>query len=620
MQINIDLASNRAYIPLNGPASAGRGNTQKTRLIGGVGEMNMYNGLHIALIQDNPTVGDVTANVERAITHLHKNKEEDLIVFSEMFVTGYPLGDLVLRPGFMAIAAAGIEKIKNAVVDLQGPAVLIGAPMAGAELPYNAAFLIEPSGAVRVVRKTELPNDDVFDERRTFASEGAKPRALPFRGYRLGIQICEDVWHGPVSRALADDRADILLVLNGSPYQRGKQDTRHHIARARIRATGLPMAYVNQVGGQDELVFDGGSFIMNPDGGFSEAAAFVPDEMHIVLHRDEAGDPHLRFASGFVARSYPQDPVASDYEACVLGLRDYVKKTGMPRVFVGVSGGLDSALVLAMAVDAIGSDRVVGVMMPSAHTGQESLDLADDLMTRLGVHKHEIRIDTVIDGLDPALTAAGEALATQLGVKADHSVARENYQSRLRAVALMGLTNQLGGIVLSTGNKSEMSVGYATLYGDMCGGFNPLKSVYKTTAFEMCRWRNAVSELAGQAKIIRDPIPKKIITRPPTAELSEGQTDQASLGDYDLLDHVLESIVEGRADPKTAAARLLAKFGDKDVFKRSGGYAALSYAEKIARLVRIAQYKRDQSPPGVKLNQTDYGLGWRYPIAGKYAL
>lgn len=578
--------------------------------------------LCLAVIQDNPTVGDIDGNIDMAIAHLRENLDADLVVFPECFVSGYPLGDLVLRPGFLVEVRKGLDRLQAEVIKAQGPAVLIGAPLAGAELPWNAALLIEPSGATRVVRKTELPNADVFDERRTFASAERPPEPLPFRGFRLGVMICEDMWHGRVTRALADELADVLLVLNGSPYQRGKQPVREAHARARVRATGLPLIYANLVGGQDELVFDGRSFAMQPGGETCTAGLFRPDVMRLVLEK-AAGGALVHLDPRFEPSPQVEDGIASDYAACVLGLRDYMRKTGMPHAFVGVSGGLDSALVLAMAVDALGRDRVTGVMMPSAHTGRESLDLADDLMRRLGVHRATIPILDGVSVMDEAIGAAAAGLAAGLRRDPAMGIARENVQSRLRGMTLMGLSNALGGIVLSTGNKSEMSVGYATLYGDMCGGFNPLKSVYKSDAFKMAEWRNATTGIAldmTDLAFVHDPIPAGIISRPPTAELAEGQTDQASLGDYDLLDMVLKCLVEERMDAASAARALEARFGRDDVWRRSGGYHPDTYAAKIGRLVRIAQYKRDQSPPGVKLNATDFGLGWRYPIAGDYRL
>lgn len=582
--------------------------------------------LRLSLIQANPITGDVHNNTELVLSAIESERASDLIVFTECFLTGYPVNDLVLRPGFLRGVEEGIARVRAAVIEADGPAVLVGAPMAAATLPYNAAYLIEPSGDVRIVRKSELPNTDVFDERRTFAmADPAEAAPLLFRGFRLGVQICEDMWHGPVSRALADECAEALIVINGSPYQRGKAAARARNAEARVRATGLPLVYVNQVGGQDDLVFDGRSFTMNTDGAVLNASAFRPDVMRVSLVRegarvhvegvDEFADPVAPVAAG----GAPVE-IAEDYAACVLGLRDYADKTGSPRVFVGVSGGLDSALVLSMAVDALGPDRVVGVMMPSEHTGQESLDLADDLMTRLGVRRRVVPITGAYSAVDAAVSPEAESLATEIGVVATHAITRQNYQARVRGVILMGLSNALGGIVLSTGNKSELAVGYSTLYGDMVGGFNPLKSVYKSDAFVMARWRNACDPAVNGLIGPDCPIPEGIIDRPPTAELAPGQTDQENLGAYEVLDAVLRLMIEERMGPQAAARRITRDIGEARIAELCGGKSPFEYAERVAGMLRAAQYKRVQAPPGVKLNETDFGLGWRYPVAGRYAL
>lgn len=577
--------------------------------------------LRLALVQDNPVVGALSANTQAAIYHIQANKDADLVVFSECFVTGYPLGDLVLRPGFLHQTEKAINTLRDAVIDLAGPAVLIGAPLASTHLPYNAAYLIEPTGAIRIVRKAELPNSDVFDERRTFAhapAEDAKP--LAFRGFNLGVEICEDMWHGRVSRALADELADVLVVINGSPYNRGKDAERRRHARARSEATGLPLIYVNQVGGQDELVFDGGSFTLNPDGATMSAAAFGRDTLHVTLRREASGKVHIEGAAPEEFAPYPANQIEADYRACVLGLRDYVEKTFTPHVFVGVSGGLDSALVLSMAVDALGPERVFGVMMPSRFTSQDSLDLAEDIMTRTGVHKRTIMIDEIFETLDATMTPAAEAFGNAAAIEPNLAIARENYQARLRGMALMGLTNSLGGILLSTGNKSEMAVGYATLYGDMNGGFNPLKSVYKSEAFEMARWRNAADPNTISGYAVADPIPAGIISRPPSAELAQDQEDANSLGDYAALDCVLKSLIEDRADVRATTRALEAAFPAAKLRSLISEASAEAYVSRIAGLVRRAQYKRAQSCPGIKLHPTDFGLGWRYPIAGDYTL
>jgi NAD+ synthase len=577
--------------------------------------------LNIVLIQDNPTAGDLSGNAGKILKKIQEHPNADLLIFPEAFLTGYPIGDLVTRPGFLAKVDDHINALRADVSSANGPAILFGAPRAGVNLPYNAAYLIEPHGPMQVISKTELPNNDVFDERRTFQSgkiEGVRP--MSFKGYQLGVQICEDIWHGRVSRALADEVADVLIALNGSPYARGKQDIRVKHASARARDTGLPLIYLNMVGGQDELVFDGGSFIMNEPGVYLEAPAFECADMRIRLYRDKTGSAHFAL-NDIVDNCYSEDHMQNDYRAVLTGLRDYLIKTGMKKVFVGVSGGLDSALVLTMAVDALGADAVTGVMMPTRHTSQESKDLAQDLMTRLGVHQLTIDLENEFSLAGGSAILNAKVLAEKHGIESNIGIMQENLQSRLRAVHLMALSNALGGIVLSTGNKSEMSVGYATLYGDMCGGFNPMKSIYKSRAFEMAAWRNDqfIWDKLGPNVII-DPIPERIITRPPSAELADDQSDEAALGSYDLLDCVLEAIIEKSFGVLQTADLIKSKWSLEELEHMAGGRSPEEYCERIAHLVRISQYKRDQSPPGVKLNDTDFGLGWRYPIAGIYAL
>lgn len=572
--------------------------------------------LRLAVVQADPVLGDIDGNLSRALSFVDAHSDADLVVFPECFLTGYPIEDLALRPGFITRAEDALSDLHKAVIEREGPGALIGAPVSGADLPYNAAVLLSPDGARRVTRKVELPSHDVFDERRVFASEGGAPSPVSFRGVRLGVLICEDVWHGRVSRALADEGAEALIALNGSPYERGKREVRHDLVRARTRETGLPVVYANLVGGQDELVFDGASFVHDPDGGLWEVDAFTEKVMDLVLKGDASG---LRVVPrGAKAPVSAQTPATGlDYAACVTGLRGYVTKIGAPHVVVGVSGGIDSALVLTMAVDALGADKVIGVMMPSRHTGEESLDLANDLMTRLGVRQ----VTAPVEPGYKVMTAGVEAAvaATVPDTLPDFGVTRENLQSRLRAVTLMGMTNAIGGIVLSTGNKSEMSAGYATLYGDMCGGFNPLKSVYKSDAFRMARWRNAATGVLGAGAVTADPIPDRIITRPPSAELAPDQNDEDALGDYEVLDMTLRGLIEDRLDARSVARRLAARMGEDHVVEKTGETPAV-YAARVSRLTRIAQYKRDQSPPGVKLNPTDFGPGWRYPVAGRYEL
>lgn len=569
----------------------------------------MTNSLKIKMVQANPSVGDIDGNVDLAISHL--SDDVDLIVYSECFITGYPINDLALRPAFVHKAEEAVLRLRDAVVAKAGPAILIGGLKSGSVLPYNTAYLIEPSGSVRSVFKTELPNSDVFDEVRLFSAYTQVPKPLAFRGHNLGVMICEDMWHAKVAESLYGEGADILIVINGSPYERDKQPIRVNHARRRIRGKNIPLIYVNQIGGQDELVFDGGSFVIDQKGQVIVQKPFSETTVNVVFSKDggiEAEKP------SYAHETYPI-AIEADYRACVLGLKDYLRKTGSSRVVIGISGGLDSALVATMAVDAIGSKNVVGVMMPTRYTGGESLELADDLMNRLGIVREILPIESVFNTVKDEVGSVIARLAEKMGITPNMSITEENQQARIRGLSLMSISNALGTMVLSTGNKSEMAVGYATLYGDMCGGFNPLKSLYKSYAFKVCHWRNSVDgRVLFGSEVGMNPIPERIITRPPTAELKDDQTDEKALGPYNILDFVLHNLIEEKLDSATIAVAL-AKMDD---FKNSIEMSPLAYAEKIARLVTIAQYKRNQACPGVKLGRTDFGAGWRYPISNKY--
>jgi NAD+ synthase len=574
--------------------------------------------LRLALIQANPTVGAIDANLARALAYCESHKDADLIVFPECFASGYPLEDLVLRPGFLARVAQGIEGFAAGVRKLNGPAVLIGAPVAGANLPYNAAHFITPDGAIRTIVKTELPNDDVFDERRVFA-QGRDPRPLDLNGWRVGAMICEDMWHGRVTRALTDELADFLIVINGSPYEIDKMPVRLAHARERVRTSGCPLIYLNMVGGQDELVLDGASFVLDEEGEIvAQMPAFTEATMRLELTRigswADNGSIEIRSIEqekgdilGEVVR-YP-DSLESIYAACTLGLRDYIEKNGFPRAILGVSGGLDSALVAALAVDAIGADRVVGVMMPTRFTANESLDLATDLFQRLGCRHGVAPIGAMFDPYEKTLDEIGPALMGTTPPAAARSLTSENFQPRIRGALLMGLSNAYGGLVLSTGNKSEMSVGYATLYGDMCGGFNPIKDLYKTTAFDLCRWRN--ENHRDWMRGGKNPIPQGIIDRPPTAELKPDQTDEASLGAYEVLDTILRLLIEHLLAPDEAL---------RQAERQLNTTLDPAYVRRIAALVKGAEYKRRQAPPGIKLTGRPFGKGWRYPMTNRASL
>ncbi|HVI89261.1 MAG TPA: NAD+ synthase [Dongiaceae bacterium] len=564
--------------------------------------------LRLALVQINPTVGDFAGNVDKAVAACKAHRDADLVIFPECYLSGYPLEDLVLRQDMQASIRRHVALLAERIAAEKLPPVLIGTPVTGTNLPFNAAHLISADGIVHTIAKNELPNEDVFDERRIF-EQGQNPKPMVFHDWRLGAMICEDMWHGRVTRALVDELIDCLIVINGSPYEIDKQSIRFDLARERVRRAGKPLLYLNMVGGQDELVFDGASFALDRHGKvIAQLPAFHEAVMRVTLHRTADGIEIKADDSANSVTPYPER-LEAIYTACVLGLRDYIEKNRFPHVMLGVSGGLDSALVAAMAVDAIGKDRVYGFMLPARHTGSLSLDLARDLFARLGCRHHSIAIEAPHHALEGQLE---EVAAQGLFAKArpeDIGLAGENLQPRLRGMLLMAISNAYGGLVLSTGNKSEMSVGYATLYGDMCGGFNPIKDLYKTTAFELSRWRNHVRPdwvLGGD-----DPIPESIISRPPTAELRPDQTDESALGSYDHLDTILRLLIEGQHSPLRARDLASTQLGQE---------IAMDYVEKVARLVKRAEYKRRQAPPGVKLTSKSFGKGWRYPITNRAEL
>jgi NAD+ synthase len=558
--------------------------------------------LRITCIQANPTVGAIAANF--AIIRRHRREfrdRADLLIFSEFFGAGYPVQDLALRPGFVRDFHSALTALAEEMRGSPGPALLLGGPQPGAALPFNAMFLIDTDGGIKAVLKHRLANDEVYDEKRTFA-EGPLPTPIEFRGFRLGVLICEDFWHGNVARALADEGADVLIIPNGSHFTLGKQAVRLELARRTVARLGLPLVYVNQIGGQDELVFDGGSFAMDRHGNTLAQIAFREASFDLVLERGEHGpdiaaDNYL----GNPVNFYP-DALEATYQAMVLGLRDYVGKNRFPGIVLGMSGGIDSALSAAIAVDALGPARVQLVRMPSPYTTDISMEDAAEAAKLLGT-----RIDTV--DIKPAMDAFRSMLAPLFaGLEPDTT--EENIQARARGMVLMAISNKLGRMVLSTGNKSEMSVGYATLYGDMCGGYSVLKDAYKTNVFALARWRNAERPdgLLGPAGPV---MPERIITRPPSAELKSDQTDEAALGSYAHLDAVLRNLVEGLNDPRRAAALASAETGTP---------VDTAYAERIGKLVWHAEYKRRQGPPGVVLSRRGYDKGWRLPITNDYGL
>ncbi len=550
--------------------------------------------LAIAVAQFNAIVGDISGNLERARKARTQAARDaaDIIAFSELFIAGYPPEDLVLKPAFQAACRVAVEALARDTAD-GGPAVLMGTPWVEGGKLYNAYALL-CAGRIEAIRyKVNLPNYGVFDEKRVFAA-GAVPGPVSFRGVRLGLPVCEDIWtdwgdYENVVECLAETGAELLVVPNGSPYWRDKADVRLNVAVARVTEAGLPLIYINQVGGQDELVFDGASFALNADRSVAfQLPAF--EETVLTTRWSRAGDV-WRCAQGPIALA--EDSDKADYTACMLGLRDYVDKNRFKGVVLGLSGGIDSALCAAMATDALGRERVRCVMLPYRYTSQESIDDAAAIVRALGVRYDIVPIETAVHGLEAAL--AGVLAGTV------RDVTEENLQARARGTILMAISNKFDAMVVTTGNKSEMSVGYATLYGDMNGGFNPIKDLYKTEVYRLARLRNTWKPDGA-----RGPdgavIPQNVITRAPSAELRENQTDQDTLPPYDVLDPILERLIEGEEPVSTIVA---AGF-DRDTVM------------KIERMLYLAEYKRRQAAPGVKVTLKNFGRDRRYPIVNRF--
>jgi len=549
----------------------------------------MTDTLSICLAQLNPVVGNVEANIARARSARAEAaaKGADLIVFTELFVSGYPPEDLVLKPAFQDAARAVLEDFAADTAD-GGPAVLIGVPLRDAGLLHNSVALLEGGKVAEVRHKQMLPNYGVFDEMRVFAP-GRDPDPIPFRGIKLGVPICEDIWHEHVVATLKARGADLLLVPNGSPFEATKHGARMDHVRARISESGLPLAYVNQVGGQDELVFDGASFVMNTD--FTVPLSMPAFDEDLVMTEWTRGEAGWTCAPG--ARAPDPEGLEAIYSACVLGLRDYVNKNRFPGVVLGLSGGIDSAICAAMAADALGPDKVRCVMLPSKYTSQESLDDAEACAKLIGTRLDTVAISETVDAIEGALAPLFEGR--------DPDITEENIQSRARGLLLMALSNKFGDMVVTTGNKSEVSVGYATLYGDMNGGFNPIKDLYKMQVFALCEWRNQNKPAIGLGPDGRV-IPQRIIDKPPSAELREDQKDEDSLPPYPVLDDILEGLVEH----EQSAEEIIARGHDRDVVKR------------IEHLLYIAEYKRRQAAPGVKIGRKNFGRDRRYPITNGF--
>jgi NAD+ synthase len=539
--------------------------------------------LRIALAQLHQRVGDLAGNAEAMLEWRSRAKGADLIVYPELQLTGYPPEDLVLKPEFVRRTMEAAERLVDATAD-GGSAMLFGTIHSENGANYNAFLLAEGGKLVGRTLKRELPNYGVFDEKRVF-TPGPLPEPLTFRGVKLGVPICEDIWLESVCAHLARAGAELMLVPNGSPYETDKDVRRQQLVRDRVVFTALPMAYLNRVGGQDELVFDGSSFVVNDDG---EIAVQMIDWEEALTVTDWVRGPNgWRCEAGERATlaAYPEDI----YLAMMTGLRDYVGDNGFPGIILGLSGGIDSALSAAVAVDALGADKVRCVMMPSKYTSDESLEDAAECARMLGV-RHDV-IPIV-----PGVKALGEMLSGIDGLAA------ENIQARLRMVTLMALSNQGGQMLLTTGNKSEMSVGYATLYGDMAGGYSVLKDAYKTTCFALSRWRNE-NRPKGALGPVGPVMPQRVIDKPPTAELRPNQKDEDSLPPYSLLDRILEGLVEKELSVKETA---------------SATGADLAVVADIEKKLLRAEYKRRQAPPGVKLGSRNFGRDRRYPISNAF--
>jgi NAD+ synthase len=533
----------------------------------------MTDKLIIALAQMNPTVGGIATNLAKARKEIAKLKHVDLVLFPELYISGYPPEDLVLRQSFVAACKTACEEL--AVEFAQGPAILIGLPWREGDKLHNAVALLN-GGKIETVRfKYDLPNYGVFDEKRVF-QPGPAPGPINFKGVRIGVPICEDIWTEETCETLAETGAEILLSPNGSPFERNKDDVRLNLVVARVSETKLPLVYLNQVGGQDELVFDGASFVLNADRSLALQMPMFEEAVAITEWR--RGDDGWHMVPGLVAKLPENEEEA--WKACVLGLRDYVDKNRFPGVVLGLSGGIDSAVVAAMAIDALGAARVHCVMLPYQYTSRDSLVDAEECAKLLGVRYDVVPIKEPVEGF---LAGLAPMFA---GKKSDTT--EENIQSRSRGVILMAISNKFGSMVLTTGNKSEMNVGYATLYGDMNGGFNPIKDIYKVEVYRLARWRNTQSYV----------IPTRIITKAPTAELRENQKDQDSLPPYEALDDILEGLVER----EQTVAEIVARGHDVALVKR------------IQHLLYVAEYKRRQSAPGVKITRKNFGRDRRYPI------
>ena len=530
--------------------------------------------LKIAIAQINATVGDLAGNAACILDFSQRAQADgaDLVLTPELALCGYPPEDLLFRADFYEACERELDALAE---QTPGISLLVGHPVAREGNCYNAATLISKGNRVATYYKQRLPNYEVFDEERYFES-GDAPCVVTINGVRCGINICADVWEAGAADLARDAGAEVLLVLNASPYHIGKQKLRAQVLRERIAATGLPVVYANLVGGQDELVFDGGSFALDSKGAVCCQLPKFEEALAIVEFAD--GEP----LPGDVASECSVEEEV--YQALVLGVRDYIGKNGFPGALIGLSGGIDSALTLCVAVDALGADKVRAVMMPSPYTAEISLADSRQMIRLLGVRYDEIPIE-------PAMQTFAAMLEKEFaGLPADTT--EENLQARIRGMILMALSNKSGSLVLTTGNKSEMAVGYCTLYGDMAGGFAVIKDIAKTLVYRVSNWRNTVSRV----------IPERIIMRPPSAELKPGQVDQDSLPPYEVLDAIVEGYMEQDLSPREIIAK---GYQEADV-------------RRVVRLLKISEYKRRQAPVGIRVTQRGFGKDWRYPITNRY--
>jgi NAD+ synthase len=519
----------------------------------------MIAGLTIALAQVNPVVGNVDYNLGLVKKALEECKGADIVVFPELIVSGYSPEDLILKESFVRRCIDAAKEFILSCKDM--PAFILTTPWLDGEDTYNAALFVEKDEIKSIVYKKNLPNYGVFDERRVFKA-GPLPEPVEFKGRKIGILICEDIWFEEGAKHLKSRGAEIILSPNGSPYSMTKRERRLEIARDRVRDTGIPLVYVNQIGGQDDIVYDGGSFILDETGDVVFQAPYC--ETYVGPVGKSAKEPSRK---------------RSVYDVLKLALKDYIGKNSFPGIILGMSGGIDSALTAAIAVDALGADKVRCVMLPSPFTSNESFEDAEACCKALGCSYEVISINRAMKAFENTLPGLS-------------GVAHENMQSRARAMILMSLSNQTGAMVLTTGNKSEIAVGYTTLYGDMCGGFNVLKDVYKTHVYALAQWRNTLSPV----------IPERIITKAPSAELRANQTDQDSLPPYDTLDAILDGLIER----DLGVDNLVAEGHAKDLVL------------KVNRLLDLAEYKRRQSAPGPKISARAFGRERRYPITNGY--